>query len=224
VPKCMDTAAVYWHGYGRKSDTPVYALDTLLAGHTITGPAILIQVSNDYYDMMLLFVYHERAHVAATDYANFESLLVTCLDASGESAIISIQDALSQRVASKHEHVLKFSSFVSFMAHRVRKLLITVYVESLFALLHFPYTLLYMQDVSTVVIEPHCTATITSTGDIDITVGRSSSSSNNESNSGGDSDIKTLLATSPTPDPIYLSIFAHRFMGIAEQMGRTLQV
>jgi hypothetical protein len=40
----MDTAAVYWHGHGRKSDTPVYALDTLLAGHTITGPAILIQV------------------------------------------------------------------------------------------------------------------------------------------------------------------------------------
>ena len=40
----MDTAAVYWHGIGRKSDTPVYALDTLLAGHTITGPAILIQV------------------------------------------------------------------------------------------------------------------------------------------------------------------------------------
>ncbi|CAN0369803.1 unnamed protein product, partial [Discosporangium mesarthrocarpum] len=24
-------------------------------------------------------------------------------------------------------------------------------------------------------------------------------------------------------DPVYLSIFAHRFMGIAEQMGRTLQ-
>ncbi|RFU29743.1 hypothetical protein B7463_g6603, partial [Scytalidium lignicola] len=36
--------------------------------------------------------------------------------------------------------------------------------------------------------------------------------------------LKTALTTTPTtPDPIQLSIFSHRFMSIAEQMGNTLQ-
>lgn len=63
-----------------------------------------------------------------------------------------------------------------------------------------------MQDVSTVVVEPGCEATVLPTGDLEIVVGEHAP--------------KRITAAL---DPIYLSIFAHRFMGIAEQMGRTLQ-
>lgn len=63
-----------------------------------------------------------------------------------------------------------------------------------------------VQDVATVIIEPHCTALVTQRGDIEITIG-----------GGGNKGISEEV------DPIYLSIFSHRFMGIAEQMGRTLQ-
>ncbi|KAI8073701.1 Hydantoinase B/oxoprolinase-domain-containing protein [Thamnidium elegans] len=58
---------------------------------------------------------------------------------------------------------------------------------------------------ATVVIEPSCTALITS-GHITITVGR------------GEKKVVTTEM-----EPIQLSIFSHRFMSIAEQMGRTLQ-
>jgi len=41
---------------------------------------------------------------------------------------------------------------------------------------------------------------------------------------GAERSLKTALTTTPTiPDPIQLSIFSHRFMSIAEQMGNTLQ-
>jgi len=63
-----------------------------------------------------------------------------------------------------------------------------------------------MQDVSTVVVDPGCEAHVTPEGDFEIVVGKAETKR-----------ITTAL------DPIYLSIFAHRFMGIAEQMGRTLQ-
>lgn len=63
-----------------------------------------------------------------------------------------------------------------------------------------------VQNVATVVVEPGCTAHITKWGDIEITVEEVV-----------DKKVTTTL------DPIYLSIFSHRFMGIAEQMGRTLQ-
>ena len=63
-----------------------------------------------------------------------------------------------------------------------------------------------IQDITTIVIEPDCTALITSLGDLEISVHESVSK-----------------VVSRTVDPIYLSIFSHRFMGIAEQMGRTLQ-
>lgn len=62
-----------------------------------------------------------------------------------------------------------------------------------------------IQNVATVIVEPNCTATI-SNGDIEITIEENSNRC-----------ITTVV------DPIYLSIFSHRFMGIAEQMGRTLQ-
>lgn len=63
-----------------------------------------------------------------------------------------------------------------------------------------------VQNVATVVVEPGCVALITRHGDIEICV-------------------QEVLDKSVTVelDPIYLSIFSHRFMGIAEQMGRTLQ-
>jgi 5-oxoprolinase (ATP-hydrolysing) len=63
-----------------------------------------------------------------------------------------------------------------------------------------------MQEVATVVIEPGCTALISMTGDIEITI---------------EEELKKNLSIDI--DPIYLSVFSHRFMGIAEQMGRTLQ-
>ncbi|CAM9540519.1 unnamed protein product [Chrysoparadoxa australica] len=66
-----------------------------------------------------------------------------------------------------------------------------------------------IQNVSTVVIEPGCTAVITAKGDIEISV-----------DSRGPSAASLV---SKEMDPIYTAIFSHRFMGIAEQMGRTLQ-
>ncbi len=65
-----------------------------------------------------------------------------------------------------------------------------------------------LQGVSTVVVEPDCTATISDGGNLEISVG--SYSKRNEG------PVDQL-------DPIYLSLFSNRFMGIAEQMGRTLQ-
>ncbi|XP_007444496.1 5-oxoprolinase, partial [Python bivittatus] len=59
---------------------------------------------------------------------------------------------------------------------------------------------------STILVEPGCTATVTSLGDICITV-----------RSG------TFHPIGPEVDPVQLSIFSHRFMSIAEQMGRILQ-
>uniref|UniRef100_A0A670IUD6 5-oxoprolinase, ATP-hydrolysing n=1 Tax=Podarcis muralis TaxID=64176 RepID=A0A670IUD6_PODMU len=59
---------------------------------------------------------------------------------------------------------------------------------------------------STILVEPGCTASVTRLGDICITVG---------------SGLERPVG--PQIDPIQLSIFSHRFMSIAEQMGRILQ-
>lgn len=59
----------------------------------------------------------------------------------------------------------------------------------------------------TILVEPFCTASITNSSDIRIQVGRDLSQRN----------VTTEL------DAIQLSIFSHRFMSIAEQMGRVLQ-
>ncbi|XP_065911087.1 5-oxoprolinase-like isoform X2 [Dysidea avara] len=64
-----------------------------------------------------------------------------------------------------------------------------------------------IDDNSTILIEPKCTATITAHGDVCIKVDYQSSPS----------IIGMEL------DTIQLSIFSHRFMSIAEQMGRVLQ-
>lgn len=60
-----------------------------------------------------------------------------------------------------------------------------------------------MDDLSTILVEPNCTATITSRGDVKITIEQCPQK-----------QITTDL------DAIQLSIFSHRFMSIAEQMGR----
>ncbi|XP_044309191.1 5-oxoprolinase [Varanus komodoensis] len=59
---------------------------------------------------------------------------------------------------------------------------------------------------STILVEPGCTASVTRLGDVCIAVG-----------SGREQPV------GPRMDPIQLSIFSHRFMSIAEQMGRILQ-
>ncbi|KAK7866095.1 hypothetical protein R5R35_011613 [Gryllus longicercus] len=63
-----------------------------------------------------------------------------------------------------------------------------------------------MDNLSTILVEPDCSAEITRAGDVKITIG-----------SGELKRIGTKL------DSIQLSIFSHRFMSIAEQMGRILQ-
>jgi 5-oxoprolinase (ATP-hydrolysing) len=69
-----------------------------------------------------------------------------------------------------------------------------------------------VQAISTVILEIGCKAVVTADGDLDINVvGDFDDSSSTPSNEG---DVKE--------DPVKLSIFGHRFMGIAEQMGRTL--
>uniref|UniRef100_A0A2K6LU06 5-oxoprolinase, ATP-hydrolysing n=1 Tax=Rhinopithecus bieti TaxID=61621 RepID=A0A2K6LU06_RHIBE len=59
---------------------------------------------------------------------------------------------------------------------------------------------------STILVEPGCQAEVTETGDIRISVG---------------AEVPGTVGTQL--DPIQLSIFSHRFMSIAEQMGRILQ-
>eukprot|EP00804_Cyclotella_cryptica_P028064 CCRYP_017277-RB/>CCRYP_017277-RB protein AED:0.02 eAED:0.02 QI:1864/1/1/1/1/1/3/86/802 len=69
-----------------------------------------------------------------------------------------------------------------------------------------------VQSISTIVLEVGCTAMVTGDGDLDITVEKKLK----------DGDISLNENTEVEEDPVQLSIFAHRFMGIAEQMGRTL--
>ena len=60
-----------------------------------------------------------------------------------------------------------------------------------------------MDQLSTVLVEPECTAEITRCGDVKIII--------------GSGKVKEI---GPELDSIQLSIFSHRFMSIAEQMGR----
>ena len=63
-----------------------------------------------------------------------------------------------------------------------------------------------IQQTSTIIIEPQCSASITEFGDVRIQVG-----------SAAKKKIGTEL------DPVQLSIFSNLFMSVGEQMGRTLQ-
>ncbi|KAG6451501.1 hypothetical protein O3G_MSEX007201 [Manduca sexta] len=69
-----------------------------------------------------------------------------------------------------------------------------------------PGPAIIMDSLSTILVEPDCRAEITKFGDIKITIG-----------SGQAKKVTTEL------DSIQLSIFSHRFMSIAEQMGRVVQ-
>nr|XP_012216316.1 PREDICTED: 5-oxoprolinase [Linepithema humile]XP_012216317.1 PREDICTED: 5-oxoprolinase [Linepithema humile] len=71
-------------------------------------------------------------------------------------------------------------------------------------ILHGP--VIIMDSLSTLLVEPDCTAEITCRGDVKITIGQG---------------LRTKVTTDL--DTIQLSIFSHRFMSIAEQMGRVLQ-
>ncbi|KYR00331.1 hypothetical protein DLAC_03073 [Tieghemostelium lacteum] len=64
-----------------------------------------------------------------------------------------------------------------------------------------------IDQITTIVVEPQCSAeVIAESGSIEITIG-----------SGQGKTVDTTL------NPITLSVFSHRFMSIAEQMGKTLQ-
>ena len=65
-----------------------------------------------------------------------------------------------------------------------------------------------MQDTATIVVEPETVATLNQQGDLEINVQPLS---------------RLLSSNSLQADPVNLSIFANRFMSIAEQMGRSLQ-
>ncbi|XP_057971439.1 5-oxoprolinase 1 [Malania oleifera] len=65
-----------------------------------------------------------------------------------------------------------------------------------------------MNGNSTVIVEPKCKAIITKYGNIKIEI---------------ESNLSTVKVAENVADVVKLSIFNHRFMGIAEQMGRTLQ-
>jgi 5-oxoprolinase (ATP-hydrolysing) len=71
-----------------------------------------------------------------------------------------------------------------------------------------------VQPISIILVEENCKAFVTANGDFDIVVGNT-----------GDESIENGIMQKKVirEDPVQLSIFAHRFMGIAEQMGRTLQ-
>ncbi|KAK6941729.1 Hydantoinase B/oxoprolinase [Dillenia turbinata] len=71
-----------------------------------------------------------------------------------------------------------------------------------------PGPAIIMNGNSTVIVEPNCKAIITKYGNIKIEI---------------DSTLSTVQTAERVADVVQLSIFNHRFMGIAEQMGRTLQ-
>ncbi|GAB2285300.1 5-oxoprolinase [Dionaea muscipula] len=71
-----------------------------------------------------------------------------------------------------------------------------------------PGPAIIMNGNSTVIVEPNCNALITKYGNIKIEI---------------ESSLSTVKVSDKVADVVQLSIFNHRFMGIAEQMGRTLQ-
>lgn len=70
---------------------------------------------------------------------------------------------------------------------------------------------LIIDELTTLVVEPDCRAYVCDGGHVSVAVDSISSSSS------------SLVPSSERVDPVLLSIFSHRFMSIAEQMGRTLQ-
>uniref|UniRef100_H3H6J5 Hydantoinase/oxoprolinase N-terminal domain-containing protein n=1 Tax=Phytophthora ramorum TaxID=164328 RepID=H3H6J5_PHYRM len=71
-----------------------------------------------------------------------------------------------------------------------------------------------MQGTATVVVEPEWGVQIMPSGDLFLV--------NSVEAAGPENDHPALRSEDVPLDPIQLSVFSHRFMGIAEQMGRTL--
>ena len=99
-----------------------------------------------------------------------------------------------------------------------------------------PGPALLIDKISTIVVEPMWTANITVAGDvllksckiIDSKSSENSRSENVRSSVLNEHELGKGLTSTPGTneipcDPIQLAIFSHRFMGIAEQMGRVLQ-
>jgi 5-oxoprolinase (ATP-hydrolysing) len=86
-----------------------------------------------------------------------------------------------------------------------------------------------MNGTATVLVEPGCVATLTRFGDLRVDVGVDETpgvdgSASASSRSAAPRRVTSRKAAVPrVPDPVQLSIFSNRFMGVAEQMGRTLQ-
>jgi 5-oxoprolinase (ATP-hydrolysing) len=78
---------------------------------------------------------------------------------------------------------------------------------------NIPGPSIIVQPISIVVLEVDCEAFVTQDGDLKIKIGQLQQDANNT-----ESEI-----TEVKEDAVQLSIYSHRFMGIAEQMGRTLQ-
>ena len=73
------------------------------------------------------------------------------------------------------------------------------------------------QSISTIVLEIDCTAAVNADGDLDVYVAPKKNENDAEGNHASEEGKAAIKE-----DPVQLSIYAHRFMGIAEQMGRTL--
>jgi len=87
-----------------------------------------------------------------------------------------------------------------------------------------------MNGTATCLVEPGCVATLTRFGDLRVDVGVDetpgvdvSASASSRSAAPRPPVTSRKAAVPRVPDAVQLSIFSNRFMGIAEQMGRTLQ-
>jgi 5-oxoprolinase (ATP-hydrolysing) len=80
---------------------------------------------------------------------------------------------------------------------------------------------LVIDELTTLVVEPACRAYVCEGGHITIAI---ESVQSKPALSPSASAAQSPSCPSDPVDPVLLSIFSHRFMSIAEQMGRTLQV
>jgi 5-oxoprolinase (ATP-hydrolysing) len=77
-----------------------------------------------------------------------------------------------------------------------------------------------VDDISTVVVEPGCTAHVTAEGNLRIDVAVAAPGARGQPQA---PPAAADASAADAADPVELALFSHRFMGIAEQMGRTLQ-
>ena len=72
-----------------------------------------------------------------------------------------------------------------------------------------------LDNTTSIIVEPGCVAEITAKGDVKITIDKIKKEESKDSEASSDAEVPL--------DTIQLSVFAHRFMSIAEQMGRALE-